>query len=107
MEDDFYFDPTHSNTYFLKVGKWRVLLQGTVDTTTYHKLIRTCISCQIEVVKRKLDLYWPHVNLAMMVLPHSHDAFILSSFMCILFCALKAISHYSPVASLVTYSSVH
>ena len=26
----FYADPTHSNTYFLKVGKWRVLLQGTV-----------------------------------------------------------------------------
>ena len=26
----FYADPTHSNTYFSKVGKWRVLLQGTV-----------------------------------------------------------------------------
>ena len=26
----FYVDPTHSNTYFSKVGIWRVLLQGTV-----------------------------------------------------------------------------
>ena len=26
----FYVDPTHSNAYFLKVGKWQVLLQGTV-----------------------------------------------------------------------------
>ena len=31
----FYVDPTHSNTYFLKVGKWRVSLQGTVDRGKY------------------------------------------------------------------------
>ena len=27
----FYVDPTYSNTCFFKVGKWRVLLQGTVN----------------------------------------------------------------------------
>ena len=27
---NFYVDPTYSNTCFFKVGKWRVLLQGTV-----------------------------------------------------------------------------
>ena len=26
----FYVDPTHSNTYFFKVGKWPVFMQATV-----------------------------------------------------------------------------
>ena len=33
----FYVDPTHSNTYFLKVGKWWVFLQGTVSRALLTK----------------------------------------------------------------------
>ena len=36
----FYVDPTHSNTHFLKVGIWRVLLQGTVCGLSFN----ICIS---------------------------------------------------------------
>ena len=32
----FYVDPSHSNTYFLKVGKWRVSLQGTVPSWIFN-----------------------------------------------------------------------
>ena len=34
---NFYVDPTYSNTCFFKVGKWRVLLQGTVRSGAKKK----------------------------------------------------------------------
>ena len=39
---NFYVDPTYSNTCFFKVGKWRVLLQGTVYSNC--KKIETLLS---------------------------------------------------------------
>ena len=33
----FYVNPAHSNTYFTKVGIWRVLLQGTVVMETSYR----------------------------------------------------------------------
>ena len=42
----FYVDPTHSNTYFSKVGIWRVLLQGTVQCLAYKLAI-----CQVYKIR--------------------------------------------------------
>ena len=35
----FYVDPTHSNTYFLKVGKWPVFMQATVSVVNFFPQI--------------------------------------------------------------------
>ena len=52
----FYVDPTHSNTYFSKVGIWRVLLQGTVRQAQGGHL-QTNISVQIPNYSKYLHLH--------------------------------------------------
>ena len=55
----FYVDPTHSNTYFLKVGIWRVLLQGTVYFGAF------CTSENALLLK----LFCPEVRIHFLVYP--------------------------------------
>ena len=45
----FYVDPTHSNTYFSKVGIWRVLLQGTVHSCLFEIEPGPCYEVNLRV----------------------------------------------------------
>ena len=58
----FYVDPTHSNTYFSKVGIWRVLLQGTVCTAkppnTLPRIALTPILHCFELGLKILQIHW-------------------------------------------------
>ena len=68
---NFYVDPTYSNTCFFKVGKRRVLLQGTVGAflshfvywfyANMHKNDWNVPSCQLkkQFLNTSLVLYWP------------------------------------------------
>ena len=53
---NFYVDPTYSNTCFFKVGKWQVLLQGTVDLNSY----KGCIQRAYFLDGLKLHVYLCH-----------------------------------------------
>ena len=53
---NFYVDPTYSNTCFFKVGKWRVLLQGTVciraEVTLWHyQFLRVISSLEVDTAR--------------------------------------------------------
>ena len=53
----FYVDPTHSNTYFLKVGKWPVFMQATVASfmVIYGSLMAVQIPALRKAGKRFYD----------------------------------------------------